>query len=171
MWRQEEAFLVGLVGQSDCGGKPQDKNLKRKGGPGNQAEIRIRSGSCRFLRATAMMTVSELLVTSRSVTGFQRTQILFVCAGNSAMFLVVREAERFPDVSPRTWPPNWEVHGITVKKVMCSKIHKFLDIFVICSSFFFHFLLNYFVNERRKKMFFLEECTATKSSSAQTVLK
>ena len=87
------------------------------------------------------------------------------------MFLVVREAERFPDVSPRTWPPNWEVHGITVKKVMCSKIHKFLDIFVICSSFFFHFLLNYFVNERRKKMFFLEECTTTKSSSAQTVLK
>ena len=110
MWRQEEVFSVGLVGQSDCGGKPQDKNLKRKGGPGNQAEIRIRSGSCRFLRTTAMMTVSELLVTSRSVTGFQRTQILFVCAGNSAMFLVVREAERFPDVSPRTWPPNWEVH-------------------------------------------------------------
>lgn len=53
------------------------------------------------------MKVSELLVTSRSVTGFQRTQVLSVCAGNSAMFLVVREAERFPDVSPRTWPPDW----------------------------------------------------------------
>ena len=54
-----------------------------------------------------MMKVSELLVISRSVTGFQRTQVLSVCAGNSAMFLVVREAERFPDVSPRTWPPDW----------------------------------------------------------------
>ena len=61
----------------------------------------------------------------------------YLSAGNSVMFLVVREAERFPDVSPRTWPLDWEVHGTTVKKVMYSKVHKFLDIFVICSSFFF----------------------------------
>lgn len=39
-----------------------------------------------------MMKVSELLVTSRCVTDPQRTHILFVCAGNRAMFLVVREA-------------------------------------------------------------------------------
>lgn len=62
-----------------------------------------------------------------------------------------------PVVPPQAWPQDWERDGITVK-VIGPKTHKSLDVFCHQPSFFFHFLLNFFVNEGRKKMFFLAEC-------------
>lgn len=44
--------------------------------------------------------------------------------------------------------------GMTVKKVLQSKIHRFLDIFVTCSSSLFHFLLNCFIKRGGRKCSF-----------------
>lgn len=77
-----------MVRQSDSGRKLQDKNLKIPF-PGNQAEICIlvEPGNYRFLsKDNTTMKGSELLVTSRSITGPQGTQILLSVLGIELCF-------------------------------------------------------------------------------------
>lgn len=94
------AWWVGLVGQSDCGARLQDKNLERK--VGAQAawlrDVYLLNLATvgPWARTAAMIKVSELWVASRSGTGPQRTQILFACAENRTVFLEAAKARGFP---------------------------------------------------------------------------